>query len=99
MPALVATPPPLLTAKAAARIPAHPKTSPLSFETAPTLFALCGFAAGVLGSRWGWTPPVLLLAALLAESFMADGHAQQSPLRVARRTVPVLSEVPQDAVR
>ncbi len=69
--------------------------------------ALLGMSAGLL-----WflpsleLPPaitavaaLLLLAALLAESFMADGHAQQSPLRVARRTVPVLSEVPQDAVR
>jgi hypothetical protein len=68
--------------------------------------ALLGISAGLL-----WflpsleLPPaitavvaLLLLAALLTESYMADGRAQQSPLRAARRNLPILADVPQDAL-
>ncbi len=67
MPASVATPPPFVPSTPAAPARAHTsvKTTPLGFETAPALFALCGFAAGILEARWVWTPPALVLAAMV----------------------------------
>ncbi len=81
MPVLVTTPPPLLPSHrtAPARVRISLKTTPLGFETAPAFFAACGFAAGVLGSRWMWTPPALLLAAWLLAAVASWAAARVAP--------------------